>query len=54
MKISDVISLLKTLEKKHGDVNLFVEDFGFSLNKVETIDVVKDVDDDNKIGIKIG
>ena len=54
MKISEGIALLKTLEKKHGDVDLFVEDFGFSLNKVETIDVVKDIDDNNKIGVKIG
>ena len=54
MKVSDAISMLKALEKKHGDVNLYVEDFGFSLEEVDTIDVVKDIDDNNKIGIKIG
>ena len=54
MKISDAISLLKTLEKKHGDVNLYVEDFGYSLTEVKTIDVVKNIDDNNKIGIRIG
>ena len=51
MKISDAIKILEKIKTKDGDLDIFINGFGYQLEDVENIKVI-DIDD--KKGVEIG
>jgi L-alanine-DL-glutamate epimerase-like enolase superfamily enzyme len=46
MKISEVIKKLAAIEKEHGDIDVFIDDFeGWSRNDITEIEIANDIED---------